>query len=83
LSERGNQGNGYRIPPLPPAEPVCRPWDRAALQLLQVLQAWCGAVGESGSDWVDRWGEFICFWTEYEGVGGPIRPCFKSNFKNV
>ena len=43
-SERGNQGNGYHLSTLPPAKPVCRPWIRAILQLLQVLRTWCRPV---------------------------------------
>ena len=31
--------------------------------------------------WVGKWRQFIWFWTEYEGVGEPIRPCLKTTTK--
>ena len=38
------------------------------MKLLQVLRAGCGAVCESGSDWVVGWGEFVCFCAELQFI---------------
>ena len=49
--EKGWEGLQEHASAVPPAKPIYRPWDRATLQLLQVLRAWCDAVCESGKDY--------------------------------
>ena len=46
-------------PTVPPAEPVLRPRNGFALQLLPLLRPAYRAVYPTGPDWVDGWDEFV------------------------